>query len=72
LAFKIIAILHNTLLATRHHPGHWSQMGGNINILDEKLHFLGSRIFTFLAQTERKLQRGGNPRTCDRGSAIDS
>jgi hypothetical protein len=58
LAFKIIAILHNTLLGTF------------IKLLET--------VWTSVSPPEEHhkrhmfCRRGGNPRTCDSGSTIDS
>jgi hypothetical protein len=63
LAFKIIFILHNTLLATFIKLLETVSKGcGLLSVSSPEEHH------------ERRMfcRRGGNPRTCDSGSAIDS
>jgi hypothetical protein len=65
LAFKIIAIFHNTLLATDLAPtgARSGEYGGLLlSVSPPEEH---NERCTFC-------RRGGNPRTCDSGSAINS
>jgi hypothetical protein len=78
LTFKIIVILHNTLLATfiklletvskalfrnrSQAPDHGSTVGGLLSVSPPEEHHERRTFY----------RRGGRPRTCDSGSAIDS
>jgi hypothetical protein len=82
LAFKIIAILHNTLLATFIKLLETVSKGLFRNRSQNRCHTpdQGSTVGGLLSVSphedhhERRTfcRRDGNPRTCDSGSAIDS
>jgi hypothetical protein len=72
LAFKIIAILHNTLLATFIKLLETVSKGLRAPDQGSMVEFFLFPRLKSIMKGARFCRRGGNPRTCDSGCAFDS